>query len=133
MKIIDELAKKADIVQSSGDVEKARRFAELIVQQAIAVIQRRDMGDNNREDMEVRRCVEDLKQYFEMDASKNRGWTYPHERETTANETFHWKKCFSCENKVFEENYICDPCIHKLCELEWAEVVRTAKSKNCKE
>ncbi|NBV43315.1 hypothetical protein EBR96_11200 [bacterium] len=60
MKIIDELAKKADIVQSSGDVEKARRFAELIVQQAIAVIQRRDMGDNNREDMEVRRCVEDL-------------------------------------------------------------------------
>jgi hypothetical protein len=40
------------------------RFAELIVAQAIGAVQKRYMGDNNREDMEVRRCVEDLKKYF---------------------------------------------------------------------
>ncbi|NDH68725.1 MAG: hypothetical protein EBY22_12640 [Gammaproteobacteria bacterium] len=40
------------------------RTAELIVQEAIAVVQRRFMGDLNREDMEVRRCVEDVKKHF---------------------------------------------------------------------
>lgn len=30
------------------------------VDAAIAVIKRRYMGDNNREDMEVKRCLEDL-------------------------------------------------------------------------
>ena len=40
------------------------KFAQLIVQAAIGVLQRRFMGDLNREDMEVRRCVEDVKKYF---------------------------------------------------------------------
>ena len=39
-------------------------FAELIVAEAIAVVQKRFMGDLTREDMEVRRCVKDLKKYF---------------------------------------------------------------------
>jgi len=36
----------------------------LIVEEAIAVVQKRFMGDLNREDMEVRRCVEDVKKHF---------------------------------------------------------------------
>ena len=41
-----------------------QEFAELIVRESIGVVNRRYMGDNNREDMEVRRCVEDLKKHF---------------------------------------------------------------------
>ena len=40
------------------------KFAELIVQEAIGVLQKRFMGDLNREDMEVRRCIEDVKKHF---------------------------------------------------------------------
>ena len=40
------------------------KFAELIVQECIGVVNKRYMGDNNREDMEVRRCVEDVKKHF---------------------------------------------------------------------
>ena len=42
----------------------AEKFAQLIVEEAIAVVQKRFMGDLNREDMEVRRCVEDVKKHF---------------------------------------------------------------------
>ena len=40
------------------------KFAELIVKECITTVQKRYMGDNNREDMEVRRCVADMKQHF---------------------------------------------------------------------
>jgi hypothetical protein len=40
------------------------KFAELIVKECVGVVNKRYMGDNNREDMEVRRCVEDLKKHF---------------------------------------------------------------------
>jgi hypothetical protein len=40
------------------------QFARLVALEAIAVVQKRFMGDLNREDMEVRQCVEDLKQHF---------------------------------------------------------------------
>ena len=40
------------------------KFAELIVQECISTVQKRYMGDNNREDMEVLRCVADMKQHF---------------------------------------------------------------------
>ena len=40
------------------------KFAELIVTDAISVLQKRFMGDLNREDMEVRRCIEDVKKHF---------------------------------------------------------------------
>lgn len=46
---------------NSFDYEK---FAELIVRECISVLNKRYMGDNNREDFEVRRCVEDLKKHF---------------------------------------------------------------------
>ena len=41
-----------------------QKFAELIVAETIAVVQKRFMGDLNREDMEVRRCIEDVKKHF---------------------------------------------------------------------
>ena len=43
------------------DLEK---FAELIVAEVITALQKRCMGDNNREDMEVLRCVADMKKLF---------------------------------------------------------------------
>ena len=44
--------------------EDKQEFAELIVRESINVVNRRYMGDNNREDFEVRRCAEDLKKHF---------------------------------------------------------------------
>lgn len=40
------------------------KFAELLINECIGVVNKRYMGDNNREDFEVRRCVEDLKKHF---------------------------------------------------------------------
>ena len=40
------------------------KFAELIVQECIEVLNKRFMGDLNREDQEVRRCIKDLKKHF---------------------------------------------------------------------
>lgn len=48
----------------SYDKEAIEKFANLIVSESINVVNRRYMGDNNREDFEVRRCVEDLKEHF---------------------------------------------------------------------
>ena len=41
-----------------------KKFAELIVAETIAVLQKRFTGDLNREDMEVRRCIADVKKHF---------------------------------------------------------------------
>ena len=40
------------------------KFAQLLIMESISVVNKRYMGDNNREDFEVRRCVEDLKKHF---------------------------------------------------------------------
>jgi hypothetical protein len=40
------------------------KFAELIIADAINTVEKRFMGDLNREDMEVRRCVADLKKHL---------------------------------------------------------------------
>ena len=46
------------------DREAIERFAELLINECIGIVNKRYMGDNNREDMEVRRCVKDLKKHF---------------------------------------------------------------------
>jgi len=43
---------------------RAQVLADLIVQECVDIVQKRYMGDNNREDMEVCRCVEVLKKHF---------------------------------------------------------------------
>ena len=45
-------------------VAYTRRLSEAIVRQCISVLQKRYMGDQNREDMEVRRCIDDIIEYF---------------------------------------------------------------------
>ena len=69
---IQELAEQAGLIAGVNDdldfkktlTAKEKKFAELIVWECIDTVNKRYMGDNNREDMEVRRCVEDLKQHF---------------------------------------------------------------------
>ena len=42
-------------------------FGMIVAKECIDVLNKRFMGDLNREDMEVRRCIEDIKQYFGID------------------------------------------------------------------
>jgi hypothetical protein len=42
----------------------ADMFAKLIVAEVNTVLEKRFMGDLNREDMEVRRCIADVKNHF---------------------------------------------------------------------
>ena len=39
-------------------------YAARIITECLHVLNKRYMGDNNREDMEVRRCIEDVKKHF---------------------------------------------------------------------
>ena len=52
---------KRFMLNNNFDVEK---FAELIVQECLGVLDKRFMGDLNREDREVRRCIADVKKHF---------------------------------------------------------------------
>ena len=61
---IRELAEQAETKEVGYYFFDREKFAELIVAGAIGVLQKRFMGDLNREDMEVRRCIEDLKKHF---------------------------------------------------------------------
>jgi len=68
---IQKLAKQAGLeIPANSDYNghiyqnALAKFANLIIQDCIDTVQRRYMGDNNREDAEVLRCVEDLKQRF---------------------------------------------------------------------
>ena len=47
------------------------KFAELIVQECIDTLSKRFMGDLNREDMEIRRCIEDVKKCFGVEECPN--------------------------------------------------------------
>jgi hypothetical protein len=44
--------------------EIQNRTAELIIKECIGVLNKRFMGDLNREDMEIRRCIEDVNKHF---------------------------------------------------------------------
>jgi hypothetical protein len=64
--LAEEATKHYPATESSGEfwTFDKEKFAELIIKEAIDVVNKRYMGDNNREDFEVRRCVEDLKKHF---------------------------------------------------------------------
>ena len=57
---IKELIKSLGIIPEDEHYE----IAELIVKECVQTLSKRYMGDNNREDMEVRRCIEDVKKHF---------------------------------------------------------------------
>ena len=66
---IRELAEESGITDnnlSDGNMSHndLKKFAELIVRECIDTVQRRWVGDHNREDQEVLRCVADIKQHF---------------------------------------------------------------------
>jgi hypothetical protein len=44
--------------------EFEQKFAELIVKECVDVLNKRFMGDLNREDMEVRQCIADVNKHF---------------------------------------------------------------------
>jgi hypothetical protein len=52
--------KTADVLIGS----EVAKFSELMVAEVISVLQKRYMGDLNREDQEVMRCIEDVKKHF---------------------------------------------------------------------
>jgi len=62
--LAEEAGLYCDGTPDAWDQEAIEKFAELIVRECVGVVNKRYMGDNNREDMEVRRCVEDLKRHF---------------------------------------------------------------------
>ena len=41
-----------------------QKFGNLVVKECIDTLEKRFVGDNNREDQEVRRCIDALKQHF---------------------------------------------------------------------
>ena len=62
---IKEIADKCYGPNPGGDWDfNEMKFAELIVKECVQTLGKRYMGDNNREDMEVRRCIEDVKKHF---------------------------------------------------------------------
>ena len=62
----DESWNPGSVVDWSSDYDDdLQRFYDNLVGEAIEVLQRRFMGDLNREEQEVRRCIEDLKKHFE--------------------------------------------------------------------
>lgn len=70
---IQELKKQCIVQEQRGtnafdnyvvDRFDTNKFAESIVHECLLVLNRRFMGDLNREDMEVRRCIDDVKKHF---------------------------------------------------------------------
>ena len=61
---VDHETPRHYFISGHAEQEDVEKFAELIVQEAIGVLQKRFMGDLNREDMEVRRCADAIKQHF---------------------------------------------------------------------
>jgi hypothetical protein len=53
-----------DFFDNEWEVEK---FAELIMDECFGVLRKRFMGDWNREDQEVLRCIEDIRKHFGVD------------------------------------------------------------------
>jgi hypothetical protein len=61
LKILDKAGVIFAVLPKDSVYEK---IVESVVNECIGVLNKRYMGDNNREDFEVRRCVDDLKKHF---------------------------------------------------------------------
>jgi len=63
---IGQLAEQAGITEGDGNMSynELEKLAELIVKECVDTLEKRFMGDLNREDQEVRRCIDALKQHF---------------------------------------------------------------------
>ena len=61
---VDHETPRHYFINGHAEQEDVEKFAQLIVQECIDTVKKRFMGDLNREDMEVKRCIEDLKKHF---------------------------------------------------------------------
>ena len=61
---VDHETPRHYFINGHAEQEDVEKFAQLIVRECIDTVKKRFMGDLNREDMEVKRCVEDLKKHF---------------------------------------------------------------------
>jgi hypothetical protein len=53
-----------EMIDNYTPEEDLEKFAELIVKECVDTLEKRFMGDLNREDQEVHRCIDALKQHF---------------------------------------------------------------------
>lgn len=72
--LIQELAYEAEdradrLVDEGSEFHREYTIllSKMIVNECIDLLNKRFMGDLNREDMEVKRCVEDIKKHFGVD------------------------------------------------------------------
>ena len=68
---IEEFSKQHQYATIMLPAPLREKFAELIVQECIDTLSKRFMGDLNREDMEIRRCIEDVKKCFGVEECPN--------------------------------------------------------------
>ncbi len=61
---VDNETPRHYFLSGHADEQDLEKFAELIVAEVNTVLEKRFMGDLNREDMEVRRCIADVKKHF---------------------------------------------------------------------
>lgn len=43
------------------------KFSSMLIDECVSVLEKRFMGDLNREDMEVKRCIEAIRSHFKFD------------------------------------------------------------------
>ena len=61
---VDHETPRHYFINGHADQEDVEKFAQLIIQECVDTLNKRFMGDLNREDMEVRRCIDDIKKHF---------------------------------------------------------------------
>jgi hypothetical protein len=61
---VDHETPRHYFINGNAEQEDVEKFAQLVIQECVDTLNKRFMGDLNREDMEVRRCIEDVKKHF---------------------------------------------------------------------
>jgi hypothetical protein len=51
-------------------IDQFEQLYSLVAAEAVAVVQRRYQGDNNREDAELQKCLEDLRAHFDLEKAR---------------------------------------------------------------
>jgi len=67
---IKELARESGLLvhNPNGVPTKLGKFAELLIKECTDVLNKRLIGDFNREDIEVRRCIADVNKHFGVES-----------------------------------------------------------------
>jgi hypothetical protein len=61
---VDHETPRTYFICGHADLENVKSFADTVIDECIYILEKRFMGDMNREDMEVKRCIEDIRHYF---------------------------------------------------------------------